>query len=205
MDVSVIVWSLAVIGCVSAIICCALVVVCCALVLYIGVMCRRRVLVSYIGIMDWLLLVGRALVVCCWSSAIVRHKSLVVHHRLLAVLHCPLLVVGCPYSIVHHLSLADCCPSLVIHHPLLVVQWLLLVVRCWLSAVSCHWSSSLIVVGGCRCKARLYMGRVESGLFQVSGHLQRKKKVVSEMPTVLDSRSTLAFSPGSSIHADQEC
>jgi len=205
MDVSVIVWSLAVIGCVSAIICCALVVVCCALVLYIGIMCRRRVLVSYIGIMDWLLLVGHVLVVCCWSSAIVRHKSLVVRHRPLAVLRCPSLVVGCLYSIVRHPLLADCRPSLVVHHPSLVVHWLLLVIRCWLSAVGCHWSSSLIVVGGCRRKAQLYMGRVESGLFQASGHLQRKKKVVSEMPTVLDSRSTLTFSPGSSIHADREC
>ena len=57
-----------------------------------------------------------------------------------------------------------------------------------------EWPSSLIVVSGCRRKARLYMGRVESGLFKASGNLKRKERVVSEVLTVLDAPSTLVFS-----------
>jgi hypothetical protein len=57
-----------------------------------------------------------------------------------------------------------------------------------------EWPSSLIVVSGCRRKARLYMGRVESGLFKASSNLKRKERVVSEVLTVLDAPSTLVFS-----------
>ena len=155
--------SSAVVGHAPAIICRAPVVVCHALVSYIGVMCRRRVSVSRTGIMHrlslvvrWSLAVGRppSSAVSRWLSAVVRCRSCAAR-RWLLVVHIPLFVVRRWSSIVH--------------------RWSLLVIRCWSLAVGCRWSSSLIVIGGCRRKARLYMGRVVSGPFQASGHLKEKK------------------------------
>ena len=152
-----------VVGRVLAIICCAPVVVCHALVLY---------MVSCVSVMHWYhasAIVGCALVVCHWLSAIgclllvVCRKSLVVHRRPLSIVHCLSLVVGCLYSIVCHLLSVIGHLSSIIGH-------------CWSLAVGCRWSSSLIVVSGCWCKARLYMGRVALGPFQASGHLKRKEK-----------------------------
>jgi len=112
-----------------------------------------------------------------------QHKQLeesVVVHRLPVVIGCALVICRWLSAIVH-------CRSCVVR------RWSSVVHR-WSLAVGCRWSSSLIVVGDCRRKARLYIGRVVSGLSQASGHLKKKKKGMIKMLTVLDGRSTLAFS-----------